>query len=165
MQARSRITDNTASEVTAQRAFLDNFEKVVNRRVSGYPFEKTLSITKKLLSYASSEVDYSVRENIYVLPNYMNLSIRSGTVGYKNKILVSDGTFTLGKYAKVNTLNWRGDKPKIIHKAIVQPTITHKTLSHEENKVALVLLLTGGITMWFLFRGFCFDKQVITTSE
>ena len=33
----------------------------------------------------------------------MNLEIRSGTVGYNNKILVSDGKFRLGKDDKVNT--------------------------------------------------------------
>ena len=49
------------------------------------------------LSYASSKVDYSVGENIYMLPSGMNLSIRSGTVGYNNKILVSDDMFSLGK--------------------------------------------------------------------
>ena len=32
----------------------------------------------------------------------MNLKIRSGTVGYNNKILVSDGKFNLGKNEKVN---------------------------------------------------------------
>ena len=34
----------------------------------------------------------------------MNLNIRSGTVGYNNKILVSDGKFNLGKNDKVNAL-------------------------------------------------------------
>ena len=33
----------------------------------------------------------------------MNLNIKSGTVGYNNKILVSDGPFSLGKNDKVNT--------------------------------------------------------------
>ena len=32
----------------------------------------------------------------------MNLKIRSGTVGYNNKILVSDEKFSLGKNDKVN---------------------------------------------------------------
>ena len=54
------------------------------------------------LSYASSEVDYSVGENLYMLPSNMDLKIRSGTVGYNNKILVSDGKFSLGKNEKVN---------------------------------------------------------------
>ena len=32
-----------------------------------------------------------------MLPSDMNLKIRSGTVGYDNKILVSDGKFILVK--------------------------------------------------------------------
>ena len=34
----------------------------------------------------------------------MNLKIQTGTVGYNNKILVSDGKFSLGKNGKVNSL-------------------------------------------------------------
>ena len=34
--ARSRIIGNTESGFTAQKAFLNNFENVVNRRVDGY---------------------------------------------------------------------------------------------------------------------------------
>ena len=54
------------------------------------------------LSYASSKVDYSVRENLFMLPSNMTLKIKTGTVGYNNKILVSDGKFILGKNEKVN---------------------------------------------------------------
>ena len=32
----------------------------------------------------------------------MSLKIKTGTVGYNNKILVSDGNFILGKNEKVN---------------------------------------------------------------
>ena len=39
-----------------------------------------------------------------MIPSNMNLKIRSGTVGYNNKILVSDGKFILGKNEKVNSL-------------------------------------------------------------
>ena len=64
------------------------------------------------------KVDY-MGENIYMLPGDMNQNIRSGTVGYKNKILVSDGTFSLGENDKVNTSTFElakeGDKPKICH--------------------------------------------------
>ena len=54
------------------------------------------------LSYASSKVDYSVGENIYMLPSDMNLKIRLGTVRYNNKILVSNEKFSLGKNVGVN---------------------------------------------------------------
>ena len=49
------------------------------------------------LSYASSKVDCSIRESIYMIPSDMKLKIRSGTVGYNNKILVFNGNFSLGK--------------------------------------------------------------------
>ena len=39
-----------------------------------------------------------------MLPSNMNLKIRSGTVGYNNKILVSDERFILGKNENVNSL-------------------------------------------------------------
>ena len=56
------------------------------------------------LSYASSKVDYRVGENIYMRPSDMNLKIRLGTVGYNNKILISDEKFSLGKNVEVNSL-------------------------------------------------------------
>ena len=39
-----------------------------------------------------------------MLPSDMNLNIRSGTVGNNNKILISDGKFSLGKNENVNAL-------------------------------------------------------------
>ena len=93
---RSSIIANTASALTAQSAFLNNFENVINRRVDIREDIKRYQDIKisKDISYASSKVDYSVGENIYMLPNDMNLKTRSGT---DNKILVSDGRFSLGK--------------------------------------------------------------------
>ena len=87
---RSRIIGNTASTLTAQRAFLNNFENAVNRR-------EDIKRCQETLSYTSSKVDYSIGENIYMLPSNMNINIRLGTVGYNNKLLLSDGTFSLGK--------------------------------------------------------------------
>ena len=97
--ARFSIVGNTTSALTAQSAFLNNFENVVNRRVN---IQEDVKRYQDTLSYASSKVDYSIGENIYMLPSDMNLKIRSGTVGYNNKILVSDGKFSLGKNDKVN---------------------------------------------------------------
>ena len=53
------------------------------------------------LSYTSSKVNYSIRENIYMLPSDMNLKLRSRTVGYNKKILVSDEKFSLGKMLRL----------------------------------------------------------------
>ena len=99
--ARSSIIANTASALTAQSAFLNNFEDIVNRRVD---IREDIKHYQDTLSYASSKVDYSVGENLYMLPSDMNLKIRSGTVGYNNKILVSDGNFSLGKMMRLTHL-------------------------------------------------------------
>ena len=85
--ARSSIIGNSASSLTAQSAFLNNFENVVNHRVD---IHKDVKRYQGTLSYASSKVNYSVGENLFMLPSNMQLRIRSGTVGYNNKILVSD---------------------------------------------------------------------------
>ena len=99
--ARSSIVGNTASALTAQSAFLDNFENVVNRRVD---IREDIKGYQDTLSYKSSKVDYSVGENVYMLPSNVNLKIKTGTVGYNNKILVSTGNFILGKNENVNSL-------------------------------------------------------------
>ena len=113
--ARSSIVGNTASSLTVQSAFLNNFENVVNRRVD---ISEDIKHYQNTLSYASSKVDYSVGEHLYMLPSDMTLKIRPGTVGYNNKILVLDGKFSLGKNNEVNEM------PKITH----QSTNTHHEL-------------------------------------
>ena len=57
-----------------------------------------------IFSYASSKVDCSMEQNIYILPGDMNFKIKTGTVGYNNNILVSDEKFSLGKNESVNLM-------------------------------------------------------------
>ena len=78
---------------------MNNFENVVNRRVD---IIEDIKHYQNTLSYASSKVDYSLGEHLYMLPSDMTLKIRPGTVGYNNKILVSDGKFSLRKNDEVN---------------------------------------------------------------
>ena len=96
--ARSSIIGNLASFLTAQSAFLNNFEDIVNRKVD---VSEDIKCYQDMLNYALSKVDYSVGERLYMLPSNMNLKIRPGTLGYNNKILISDG-FSLGKNVEVN---------------------------------------------------------------
>ena len=159
--ARSSIVGNMASSLTAQSAFLNNFEKIVNHRVD---IREGLKRYQDTLSYASSKVNYSVGENLFMLPSNMELKIKTGTVGYNNKILVSDGNFSLGKNDEVN------ETPKISHQStgthhelekkpnITQaqkPTITHHELAkepiYEDEKIVLVLALAGGFAIWNVF--------------
>ena len=67
--ARSGIVANTASALTAQSTFKNNFENVVNRRVD---IREDIKRYQDTLSYASSKVDYSMGQNIYMLPSDMN---------------------------------------------------------------------------------------------
>ena len=121
----------------------------------------------------------SVGESTYMIPSDMNLKIRSGTVRYNNKILVSDGNFSIGKNYEVNLMTPASKNHKT--NSLETPTIkNHKTNSletpamkstktavnleraadleqktiifHEDEKVALVLSLTDIFTIWFIFR-------------
>ena len=97
----------------------------------------------------------------------MTLKIRLGTVGYNNKILISDGKFSLGKNDEVN------ETPKISHQSTIthhhelekkpnitqaqKPPITHhhelaKEPTHEDEKIVLALALAGGFAMWNVLR-------------
>ena len=67
--ARSEKVGNTANALTAQSAFLNNFENTVNQRVD---IREDIKRYQDTLSYASSKVDYSIGESIYMLPSDMN---------------------------------------------------------------------------------------------
>ena len=145
--ARSSIIGNSASSLTAQSAFLNNFEDIVNRKVD---VREDIKRYQDTLNYASSKFDYSVGERLYMLPSNMNLKTRPGTFGYNNKILISEG-FSLGKNVEVNAglvkPEEKTTKKDSIHKEIMKTPIIH-----EEEKIALILVLTGGFTIWFMYR-------------
>ena len=63
------IIGNTASSLTAQSAFLNNFENIVNQKVN---IQEDIKRYQDTLSYASSKVDYSIGESIYMIPSDMN---------------------------------------------------------------------------------------------
>ena len=157
--ARSSILGNTASALTLQSAFLDNFEDIVNRRID---IREDIERYQDTLRYALSKVDYSVGENVYMLPSNMNLKTKTGTVGYNNKILVSDEKFILGKNENVNSLETPAikshkDSLNSLQGLTQAPNFSHKkqephTITDNEEKIAFVLALTGGFTIWNMFR-------------
>ena len=113
-----------------------------------------------------------------MLPSDMTFKIRPRTVWYNNKILVSNEKFILGKNKKVNSLeapvmkSHKGsnivtqtavthkdsEKTAVTHKDLEKAAVTHKdlekrrTITHEEEKIALILSLTGIFTVWYLFQ-------------
>ena len=66
-----------------------------------------------------------------MLDGDMNLKIRSGTVGYNNKILVSDGKFSLGKNDEVNSLETPAIKNHKTNSLETPAIKNHKTNSLE----------------------------------
>ena len=149
--ARSGIVGNTASALTAQSAFLNNFENVVNYRVD---IMEDIKHYQDTLTYASGKVNYSVGQNIYMLHSDMNLKIKTGTVRYNNKILVSDGNFSLEKNDEVNLPAIKSHKTNSLAQ---KPNFSHKkqepqSITHNDEKVALVLFLAGGFIIWNNFQ-------------
>ena len=139
--ARSGIVGNTASALIAQSAFLNNFEDIVNQRVD---IREDIKRYQDTISYALSKVNYSVGEHLYMLPCDMNLKIRSGTLGYNNKILVSDGKFILGKNDEVNSLEVpsapQAETP--VMKSHKGSNVVHKQQSLTETQKQLSLIKT-----------------------
>ena len=93
-----------------------------------------------------------------MLPSDMNLYIRPGTVGYNNKILVSDEKFSLGKNEKVNAPAMKSHKTNSLGLA-QKPNISHKKREPRDHpgpdnkeKIALVLFLTCGFAIWNMSR-------------
>ena len=98
-----------------------------------------------------------------MIPSDMNLKIRSGTVGYNNKILVSNAKFSLGKNHEVNASLAKSEEEtttkqtttihNIVTKAPQPPAPVEKAIiTHENEKIAVILLLAGGFTVWYMFR-------------
>ena len=135
----------------------------MNRRVD---ISEDIKHYQNTLSCASSKVDYSVGEHLYMLPSDMTLKIRLGTVGYNNKILVSNEKFILGKNEKVNSLpvmkshkvTQTATRLKCNSNDVLShaPNISYKpqepkTITHNDDKIALVLVLAGGFAIWNIF--------------
>ena len=127
--ARSGLVGNTASALTAQSAFLDNCENIVNCRVD---IKEDIKRYQDTLSYATSKVDCSLGQNIYMLPIDTNFKIKTGNVGYNNKILVSDAKFILGKNENVNLTAPVMKSNKYSKTNSLEPTTikSHSTATH-----------------------------------
>ena len=103
---------------------MNNFENVVNPSVN---IQEDIKRYQDTLRYTFSKVDYSIGQNIYMLPSNMELKIKTGTVGCNNKILISIGNFSLGKNDEVN---------------LMTPAIkNHKTNSLETPTIKIIKLI------------------------
>ena len=101
---------------------------------------------------------------MYMLPSDMNLNTKARTAEYNNEILVSDSGFSLARNDMVNTSapEKMSHKTPIILKHTHMPKATHKEvlpsprhtsiITHEEEWIALVLVLTRAFGIWYVFR-------------
>ena len=72
-----------------------------------------------------------------MLPSDMELRIKTGTVGYNNKILVSNGNFSLGKNDEVNSL----ETPIKNHKTNSLELTHAPAISQKNHQIVNFLLL------------------------
>ena len=141
--------------------FLNSFENIVNRRVD---IPEDIRRFQKTLQYARSKVDRVIIEFIYMLPSDMNLLI--GKVkNYNIKILISSSSFKIGTNVKINLDGKKNEadvKPKVKTKPNtepnkeckqdVKPNIEFDKITYEEEKVALVLVITSIFTVWWMLK-------------
>lgn len=163
--ARSSILGNNSSALTAQRVFMNNFEDIVNRRVD---IQEDIKRYQDTLNYASSKVDYSVGQGIYMLPSDMNLNIKSGVSGYNNKILISNENLSLGRNKMINVMQEhhisnkvtssltqtknKSSQKEVPHIERPRVSLTNSLPSHEEEKIAFILVITTAFSIWYMFR-------------
>ena len=98
----------------------------------------------------------------------MTLKIRVGTVGYNNKIIISDEKFMLGTNEKVNLMvpvmkshkvTQTVTRPKRISNDVLShaSNISHKPqepqpITHNEEKIAILLFIASGFAIWNIFQ-------------
>ena len=165
---RGPLVSHEARNLDAQRVFLlNNFENIINRMVD---ISEDIQRFEKTLQHARSKADYVIGEFIYMLLSDMNLRI--GKVeNYNNEILISSPSFTIGTNLKIS-LDEEKDKPEAKskkerdiksneeYKQDVKHNIEFNNeskpdmneITHEEEKVALILGMTSIFTVWWMLR-------------
>ena len=162
-----------SSQASARSSIVGNDASVVNLRVD---IQQDIKQYQDMLNYASSKVDYSVGQGIYMLPSDMDLNIKTGVAGYNSKILISDPSLDLGINKKINEGSSLTNATRTSTKGLqelprgqqelpkgselpsegralkpdheLNPTVS----SHEEEKIALILFLTTSFSIWHMFR-------------
>ena len=176
---RAPIVGHEARNLDAQRVFLNTFENKVYRRVD---IPEDIQRFQKTLQYARSKVDYVIGEFIYMLPSNMNLQIGkvknynnkilisspSFNIGTNLEVNLNEGKDRPD--VKSREAEMEPDvKPKGKEIVKTKPNIKFKKedkqdvkmtktepsmdkITYEEEKVALVLGITAGFTVWWTFK-------------
>ena len=178
---RGPIVGHEARNLDAQRTFLNTFENRVNRKVN-IPedigrFQKTLQYARSKVDYVISEFIYMLQSDMNLrigkVKDYNNkilMSSPSFKIGTNLKINLDV------KSKEVEMVKTEPDvKPKVITKPNIEPNKEHKQdvkpnikfdresnqdvkepdtnkITHEEEKVALILGTTAVFTVWWMFK-------------
>ena len=145
--ARNGILGKGAEAIVAQRIFHDNLEDVINKTVS---LQDDVSRYQDSLKYARSTLDYSVGENLYMLPSDMLLKpLNQVMEGYNDKIVINSSGHGLGKIVKPTPVILK-KSPQITAKNIRHPQLIPKTTTmrkrvhtlddHEDEKTAIIFV-------------------------
>ena len=153
--ARSNIVGTNANNLTAQRAFLNAFEDIVNHPID---IRGDIQRYQDTLKNASSKVDYNVGEKIYMMPSNMNLNL-NGRLGYDNKILISKSSFNPGinQVNRVVIVQPKQDqilKNEPEKKRAIQKLPHHERIqaeNHQDEKTAVTVLCIGASMLLFYF--------------
>ena len=133
--ARSEIVGNTASALTAQSAFL-------REDIKRYQALLVMHLVRLITAWG----------RMFMLPSDMKLKIKTGTVGYNNKNLVSVEKFNLGKNKKVNLMVPVMKSHKVTQTAAdSNDVLLPHAITHNNAKIALVLALASGFAIWNIF--------------
>ena len=110
--SRSNIIGNKANALTTQQVFLIHFEDIINRETD---IQSDIKRYQDVLNNANSEVNFSVGENLYMLPSDMSLKLDK-IRDYNNKILIAKPGYSVGvnnvnKIVKIETISHTKAKP------------------------------------------------------
>ena len=156
--SRSTLIGNNANALTTQQVFINTFENIINRETD---IQSDIKRYQDVLNNANSEVNFSVGDGIYMMPSDMNLKIGK-VFNYNNKILIAKPGYSVG----VNKINLSS---QAMTHTKTTTTTTHShvghnnnnkvisnshsdVITHEEEKLALILFFTIGFTIWYMFK-------------
>ena len=121
---------------------------------SGYSIADDIARYQGVLKHAMSKVDVSVGGGIYMLPSNMNLNI-SKTQGFNNDILIAESSYKLGLNNRVNAMAKQKTvikpKEKTVTLKKLQPHQKISVQNHNDEKLALLLLMTGTALFIYYF--------------
>ena len=151
--SRSNIIGNKANALTTQQVFLNTFEDIINRETD---IQSDIKRYQDVLNNANSEVNFSVGENLYMLLSDMSLKLDK-IRDYNNKILIAKPGYSVGvnnvnKIVKIKTTKptTHSNDNVVVKKQTIN--IHSDVITHEEERLALILFLSLGFTVWFMFK-------------